>query len=459
MSLDLSTALRRTFSALSIPNFRRYISGQAVSLVGTWMQSIAISWLVLTLTHSAADVGLNVAVQTLPVLVLGPYGGVVADRIDKRRLMVVLQSMMGLQALALGLLTLEHEISFVLIAVLSLILGLNNCFENPARQSFVLEMVGREQVRNAVSLNSTLVNAARAVGPAVAGVMIAEVGVGWCFVLNAISFVAVVYSLVTLDRSALRPSPPAVRAKGQLREGLAYVRRTPDLAVPLAMMALIGTMAYEVQVTLPVVASRTFHGGSEAYGFMTAAFGIGAVVGGLLVAAYGRTGRRPLVTAATAMGAMMTLAALAPALGLEFAALVLVGFTSVMFLSMGNSTLQLAAEPTMRGRVMSLWAVAFLGSTPIGGPAIGWIASEAGGRAGLAAGAISCLVAAGGAAVAGRRIRRSRDSSGASGTGSASRPTAGQPGDGERDGALDVPTAGSPLSWRLAPSGTGRPTS
>lgn len=159
--MSVSTAAKRTFSALAVPNFRRYISGQAVSLIGTWMQSIAISWLVLTLTHSAIDVGLNIAVQTLPVLLLGPYGGVVADRVDKRRLMVVLQSFMGIQALALGVLTLTHHIDFVLIAVLSLVLGLNNCFENPARQSFVLEMVGRDEVRNAVSLNSTLVNASR----------------------------------------------------------------------------------------------------------------------------------------------------------------------------------------------------------------------------------------------------------------------------------------------------------
>jgi MFS family permease len=401
--MSASSTIHRTFSAMAVPNFRRFITGQAISLVGTWMQSVAISWLVLTLTHSATDVGLNIALQTLPVLVLGPYGGVVADRIDKRRLMVVLQSMMGLQAIVLGLLTLEHSINFALIAVLSLILGLNNCFENPARQSFVLEMVGREEVRNAVSLNSTLVNAARAVGPAIAGVLIAEVGTGWCFIGNSLSFVAVVYSLITLDRTSLHPSPPAARARGQLREGLAYVRRTPDLALPLLMMALIGTLAYEFQVTLPVLAQRTFHGGSEVYGFMTAAFGVGAVVGGLLVAAYGRTGRRPLVAAAAAMGAAMLVAAVAPALPFELGALVLVGFAGVMFLSMGNSTLQLASDPSMRGRVMSLWAVAFLGSTPIGGPLVGWIVSELGGRAGLATGAVSCLAAAAAALLLGRR--------------------------------------------------------
>ncbi|HTX00797.1 MAG TPA: MFS transporter [Acidimicrobiales bacterium] len=403
--MTLSSTVRRTFSAMAVPNYRRFITGQAISLIGTWMQSIAISWLVLSLTHSATDVGLNVAVQTLPVLVLGPYGGVVADRIDKRRLMVVLQSMMGLQALALGVLALTHTIDFALIAALSLVLGLNNCFENPARQSFVLEMVGRGEVRNAVSLNSTLVNAARAVGPAIGGILIAEVGVGWCFICNAVSFVAVVYSLMTLDRSRLQPSPPAERARGQFREGLAYVRRTPDLVVPLVMMALVGTFAFEFQVSLPVVATRTFHGGAEVYGFMTAAFGIGAVAGGLLVAGFGRTGRRALTVASAAMGATMLLAAFAPGLPLEFVALLLVGFTGVGFLSMGNSTLQLAAAPEMRGRVMALWAVAFLGSTPIGGPAIGWIASQLGGRAGLATGAIACLAAAGAALAIAKRLR------------------------------------------------------
>lgn len=374
------------------------------------MQSTAIAWLVLTLTRSATAVGVNIAVQTLPVTVLGPYAGVIADRVDKRKLMVALQSLMGLQALALGLCTLDHRIDYVLIVALSLVLGLNNAFENPSRQAFVLEMVGRDEVRNAVSLNSTLVNGARAVGPAIGGVMIAVVGVGWCFVLNAATFVAVVYSLVTLDRSELQPSAPAPRERGQLREGLRYVRRTPDLLVPLVMMALVGTLAYEFQVTLPVVSERVFHGGSELYALLNAGFGIGAIGGGLLIAAKGRTGRRSMVTAVGAMGAAMVLAALAPSASLEFAALVLVGLSSVTFLSTGNSTLQLTGEPSMRGRVMSLWSVAFVGSTPIGGPLVGWISGSSGGRAGLATGAVSCLVAAG-LALAHARRHSSSDSS------------------------------------------------
>lgn len=385
---------RRTFSALSVGNFRKYFVGQSISLVGTWMQATAQAWLVYTLTHSSTDLGLIVALQTLPVLLLGPYAGVIADRVDKRRLMVVLQSLMGVQALVLGLLTVTGAIRFFEVGILAVVLGLNNTFENPARQSFVLEMVGAGQVRNAVSLNSTMVNAARAVGPAVGGVLIATVGVGVCFLFNAASFVAVVTSLLVMDRKALQPSPPADRAKGQLREGLSYVGHEPRLLVPLLMMGLVGMLAYEFQVVLPVLAHQTFHGGATAFGFMNAAMGAGAVCGGLVTATRGKTGLRPLSVAATAFGLAILLAALSPLLGLEFAALGLVGWGSVSMLATGNSTLQLQASASMRGRVMALWAVAFLGSTPVGGPLIGWIISVTNGRVGLAVGAASCLVAA-----------------------------------------------------------------
>ena len=386
---------RRTFSALSIPNFRRYFVGQSISLVGTWMQSVAQSWLVFTLTHSSTALGGVVALQTLPVLLLGPYGGVIADRVDKRKLMVVLQSLMGVQALVLGVLAVTHVVRFWELCVLAVVLGLNNTFENPARQSFVLEMVGAGEVRNAVSLNSTMVNAARAVGPAVAGLLIATVGEGVCFLVNALSFVAVVYSLVSMDKGALRPSVPTHRGRGQLREGFRYVAKQPRLGVPLLMMAIVGTLAYEFQVTLPVVAKQTFHGGPATYGFLTASMGIGAVLGGLVTAARGRTGLRTLSLAGALFGLAILFASLAPVLAVEFLALAAVGWGSVTFLATGNSTLQLEAEPSMRGRVMSLWAVAFLGSTPVGGPLIGWIVAVASARVGLAVGGVACLVAAG----------------------------------------------------------------
>ncbi|MGO9489824.1 MAG: MFS transporter [Solirubrobacteraceae bacterium] len=385
---------RLTFAALAVPNYRRYIGGQSISLIGTWMQMAAQSWLVLTLTGSPTTLGLIIALQTLPVLLLGPYGGVVADRVDKRRLMIVLQGAMGLQALVLAVLTLSGDVQVWEIGVLALLLGLNNAFENPARQSFMLEMVGPENLRNAVSLNSVLVNVARTIGPAVAGVLIATAGEGWCFLLNAASFAAVIASLLSLDLAAIEPSPSSGRRAGQLREGLRYVRRAPELAVPLVMMGIAGALAYEFQVTLPVMASRGLGVGAAGFGFMTASMGAGAVVGGLFVAARGRTGIPTLVIAACAFGLVLALAALAPDLPTEMLALALAGAASIAFMSTGNSTLQLAAAPSMRGRVMSLWFVAFQGSTPIGGPLVGWVMAWAGARAGLGLGAVSLLFVA-----------------------------------------------------------------
>ncbi|MGH9170907.1 MAG: MFS transporter [Acidimicrobiales bacterium] len=390
----VSSLGRRTFSALSIPNYRLYFTGQAISLVGTWMQSVAQSWLIYTMTNSSTDLGIAVAVQTVPVLVLGPYGGVIADRVDKRRLMVVLQSAMGVQALILGVLTVTGAVRYWEVLVLAAVLGLNNTFENPTRQAFISEMVGGDELRNAVSLNSTLFNAARVIGPAVAGLLIARVGTGVCFLVNSASFVAVVYSLVRMNTAKLVPSTPVVREKGQVREGMRYVVRTPRLLVPLVMMAIIGTLAYEFQVVLPVVADGVFHGGSEVYGFLTAAMGTGAVVGGLITAMRGRIGLRTFTIGAVVFGAAIGLAAVSPTLALELVALGFVGWASVSFAATGNAMLQLEADPSMRGRVMSLWAVAFLGTTPIGGPLIGWIIAESNGRVGLGVGAISCAVAA-----------------------------------------------------------------
>jgi MFS family permease len=390
----LRRAGRITFAALAVPNYRRYIAGQSVSLIGTWMQMAAQSWLVLTLTGSSTTLGLIVALQTLPVLLLGPYGGVIADRVDKRRLMIALQAAMGVQALILAILTITGSVRLWEIGALALALGLNNAFENPARQSFMLEMVGADNLRNAVSLNSVLVNVARTIGPAVAGVMIATVGEGWCFLVNAASFVAVIASLTTLDLEAIHPSPPSGHRRGQLREGFRYVAGNVELAMPLVMMALVGTLAYEFQVSLPVMASRGLHEGAAGYGFMTAAMGFGAVFGGLFVAARGRTGLPTLVVAAAAFGLVLSAAALAPSLGLEMVALALAGAASISFMSTGNSTLQLAAAPSMRGRVMSLWFVAFQGSTPIGGPIVGWVMAAAGARAGLGIGAVTCVLVA-----------------------------------------------------------------
>ena len=396
---------RQTFSSLKVPNYRLYFSGQSISLAGTWMQMTAQSWLVLTLTHSSTDIGLVVALQTLPILLLGPYGGVIADRVDKRRLMIVLQTAMGFQALALGLLTVSGAVRFWEVCVLAVILGLNNAFEVSARQSFVREMVGPGELRNAITLNSVTANAARAVGPGIGGILIATVGVGVCFLVNAASFIAVVTSLLLMDRSALTPSTPTARARGQLREGLRYAVRIPHIAIPLAMMSLVGLLAYEFQVSIPVFAQQTFHGGAEVFGFMTAAIGIGAVIGGLFTAARGRTGLRPMIIASAGFGVAILLAGFAPVLALVYPALLLVGWASVSFIAIGNSTIQLAADPGFRGRTIALWQVAFQGTTPIGGPLIGWIIARSNARIGLAVGGVSCLVAALGGILLARRFR------------------------------------------------------
>jgi MFS family permease len=431
---------RITFAALSVPNYRRYSAGQAISLIGTWMQMTAQSWLVITLTHSGAALGLIVALQTLPVLLLAPYGGVIADRVDKRRLMVALQSAMGVQALALGLLTVTGAVRVWEVGALALLLGVNNAFENPARQSFMLEMVGQDHLRNAVSLNSVLVNAARAIGPAIAGLMIATVGDGVCFLINAASFIAVVASLATLDRAALNPTEPTPRARGQLREGLQYVRRTPELGIPLLMMGAVGCLTYEFQVSLPVMASNGLNVGATGFGFMTAAMGVGAVAGGLLVAARGKTGLRPLVLAAAVFGVAMGLATVAPTLALELAALAFAGGASITFMSTGNSTLQLTAEPAMRGRVMSLWFVAFQGSTPVGGPVVGATMGLLGARAGLGLGAVTCLaVALAGLAALARRRGSVEPQDAAGGTQPVDPPRNGRRGSVELQDAADGP--------------------
>jgi MFS family permease len=370
------------------------------------MQTIAQSYLVFKITDSGTDVGLIVALQTLPVMLLGPYGGVIADRVDKRRLMIVLQAAMGVQALVLGLLTNTHVVNMWEIGVLAVILGLNNTFENPARQTFVLEMVGPDNLRNAVTLNSVLVNVARAVGPAAAGLIIEAGGIGICFLINAASFIAVVSSLLRMNLNTLSPSTPARRGKGQLREGFRYVRSQVGLAIPLAMMAIVGCLAYEFQVTLPVVAARAFHGGASTYGFMTGSMGVGAVIGGLWAAGRGKVGLASMVRSSVVFAVVIAAASVAPNLGLEIVALAAVGAASVTFLSKGNTTLQLAADPQMRGRVMALWAVAFLGSTPIGGPVAGFVAQHVGARWGLALGAFACAVAAILGASVLRRVRR-----------------------------------------------------
>jgi MFS family permease len=369
------------------------------------MQSVAQAWLVLELTHSATWLGLVVALQFVPILFLGPYGGVLIDRVDKQRLLIGTQIAAAAQALVLAVLTLTDVVTLGWVLVLSLMLGLINVLDNPGRQAFLREMVEADETRNAVSLNSVLVNVARAVGPAIAGVLIATVGVGTCFVVNAASFLAVIAAYVSMDRGRLHSSAPLARAPRQVRDGFAYVRRTRQLLIPLLMMAIVGTLTYEFQVVLPTFATDTFNGDARTFGVITAAMGIGAVIGGLASAGRQTVGIAPLVAAAAVFGIADLVTALAPTVPFAAMALVACGAGSVWFLSIGNSTLQLVAKPEMRGRVMALWSVAFLGSTPIGGPIVGWVAEHAGPRWALALGAFAALAAAGLGALALRGSR------------------------------------------------------
>ncbi|MGH2820115.1 MAG: MFS transporter [Actinomycetota bacterium] len=389
----LIRAAERTFSSLRIRNFRLYFIGQIISMAGTWGQSVAQMWLVYELSGSEAALGLVTALQFSPVLVAGMWGGVIADRFDKRKVLVVAQSIYAGLALTLGLVTATGVVELWMVFALAFGLGCVSSFEVPTRQSFTVEMVGPDQLTNAVGLNSTIFTSARVMGPAIAGVLISTVGIAWCFLLNAASFLAVIAGLVLMDPDDLMPAAPAGKAKGQLREALRYVWHTPVLRSTMGMIALIGTLAFNFRVLLPVMAKVEFGGGAGTYGALSAFMGGGTMIGALYVAGRRAPTRRFLIGAAFAYGVFILAAGAAPALGLEFAALVPMGAAGIAFVATANSTLQLNASDAMRGRVMALYSVVFLGTTPIGSPIVGWMADAVGARAGFVLSAVACLAA------------------------------------------------------------------
>lgn len=391
---------RDTFVSLGNRNYRRYFIGQIVSVSGTWMQRLAQAWLVLRLTDdNGVALGFEIALQFVPMLLLGAWGGVVADRFDKRRLLVATQVAPGLLAAGLGVIVWAGAATLPVVFGFTLALGLVNVFDNPARQTFVLEMVGREHLPNAVALNSVVMNTARVVGPAIGGIVIEVVGLAPCFFLNAASYGAVVVALMAMDVTRLTPTPRVPRAKGQTRAGLRYVWSEPRLRTPLLMMAVIGTLGLNTQVVIPLVATGVFGLGAGGFGGLTAALGIGAVVGGLAAASRQGISYRRLVILAGAMGVSILLASVAPTLATETAALFLVGVASFAFVATANATLQLTSRQEMRGRVMALYAIAFLGTTPIGAPIIGWVCAAFGPRAGFVVGGAGTVAAAVWAAV------------------------------------------------------------
>lgn len=390
----MSAAVRRSLDSLSVPNYRRYFAGQIVSLSGNWMQMVAEVWLVLSLTGSGVAVGMTTALQFLPILLFGAWGGVMADRFPKRRLLIVTQTLMALPALALLAIAAAGAVAPWMVMALVFVRGTVNAVDNPTRQSFAIEMVGPDRVVNAVSLNSVLVHSARLLGPALAGILIATVGVEPCFALNALSFAAMIVALWGMDPGKLRAAPRAGHEPRAVREGLRYVLRTPELAAPLGLMALVGTLGLNFQVILPLLARFSFEGGPTAYATLVSAMGVGSVLGALATGAHGRTDARLIAGAALAFGALALLAAAAPSLALEIPVLALLGASAVTFAAAINSSLQLAAEPRMRGRVMSLYTVVFLGSTPIGAPLVGWLSETYDPRAALLLAASAGLAAA-----------------------------------------------------------------
>jgi MFS family permease len=369
----LSAALSRSFDSLAVPNYRRYFAGQVVSLSGNWMQMVAEVWLILELTGSGVAVGLTTALQFLPILLFGAWGGLLADRFAKRSLLMVTQAAMALPALGLLAVTATGAVAPWMVFALVFARGAVNAVDNPTRQSFVIEMVGPDRVVNAVSLNSVIVHCARILGPALAGVLIATVGVAPCFAVNVASFGGMILALWLISPRQLHAAPAASREPGAIRAGLRYVRDTPELAVPLALMAMVGTFGFNFQVILPLLARFSFGGGASAYAALVSAMGVGSVIGALATGAHGRTGPRLIAAAALAFGVLALLAALMPSLALEIPVLALLGGSAVAFAAGINSSLQLAVAPEMRGRVMALYSVVFLGSTPVGGPLAGWL--------------------------------------------------------------------------------------
>jgi MFS family permease len=382
-----------TFRSLKSRNYKLFFFGQGASLIGTWMQTIALGWLVLDLSdNSGFAVGFVLALQFVPTLLFGAWGGVVADRFDKRKLLVITQAVMAVTAAVLGIIVVSGVVSLWMVYALVFVFGTAQAVDNPSRLSFVSEMVGPEDLSNAVALNSTLFQVARIVGPAVAGVLIVLVDTGPCFLINAVSYVAVIGALLAMDGGALHRGAPVAKEKGQIREGLRYVWRTAELRSLLLLTTIVGTLAINFPVVLPLVAKVTFDGNADTYSVMTIAMGIPALIGGLVIAHRSNLDERVLFASGLFFGGSILVAALAPSLLLFVLLIAIVGGGQIFFMSTCNTMAQMRAVPHMRGRVMAVYVMAVLGSTPVGAPLVGWISEEFGPRYGLAVGGVATFL-------------------------------------------------------------------
>ncbi|WP_089101889.1 MFS transporter [Streptomyces hyaluromycini] len=389
-------AARRSsmFSSLKVRNYRLFFAGQVVSNIGTWMQRIAQDWLVLSLTGSATAVGVTTALQFLPMLLFGLYGGVLVDRLNKRRALLVTQTSMALTGIALALLTLSGHVQVWHVYLAAFVVGLATVVDNPARQSFVSEMVGPDQLQNAVSLNSANFQSARLVGPAVAGLMITGVGTGWAFLFNGLSFVAPLAGLLLMRARDLHVVERAPRGKGQLREGLRYVAGRPDLTWTIILIGFIGTFGFNFPVYLSAFADDVFHAGAGSYSLFNTLMAVGSLAGALLAARRGTAKLRVMLAAAVAFGGLELVAATAPSLWLFSLLMVPIGMFGMTVNVTANTTVQMGTDPAMRGRVMALYMMVFMGGSPIGAPIAGWITDAYGVRAGLAVGGTVAAAAA-----------------------------------------------------------------
>jgi MFS family permease len=380
-----------TFRSLRGRNFRLFFAGQIISQTGTWMQMIAIGLLVLAITDSGVAVGLVTAAQFLPILVLGAWGGVLADRRDRHHLLIAMNVAGAVVAAAFALLVLSGQEALWSVYLLTFAAGTVVALENPARRALVTDLVAEHDVPNAVGLNSTMMTTSRVFGPALGGALIAGPGIGWCFAVNAISYVPQVWLFLRMDRSKFRPTTLVEKAKGQLRAGLRYVWSQPDLRLPLLLVTAVGTMAFNFSVILPLFATRDLDGSATTFTTMMSIMSLGSVLGALKIARRTEADTAFLARCTLALGVAMVALALVPFTWAAYIAVVPVGITSVMVISGSNAVVQLATDPAMRGRVLALLAVVFLGSTPIGGPITGWISETFGARWALALGAVTSL--------------------------------------------------------------------
>lgn len=387
----LRLATRETFRSFHVRNFRLFFGGQIVSQVGNWLTLVAQTLFVLHLGGGGVELGLLVAAQFGPVLLLGPWAGLVADRSDKRRLLIVVQAVAMVQSFVLAALAFAGDPPLVAIYAVAFVGGITVAFDNPARRAFVVEMVPEHDINNAVSLNSALMTASRVVGPALAGLLVTTAGFGWAFLLDGVSYVSVIVALAMIRSAELRPAPITPKAKGQVRAGLRYVRSIPELWVPLLMMAVVGTLSYNFNVVFPLFVTEDLGGTDVTFTILFSVVSVGALAGALVAARRTRVDIRSVANASLAYGAALALMSLAPTIWLAFPAGVLVGLGSIFFLTASTAIVQIRADATMRGRVLALQAMVFLGSTPVGGPILGWVCEALGARTGVAVGAAAAL--------------------------------------------------------------------